>query len=66
MVKMVPNMMVHKSNMSVSEGGGGKDKKVSVIEVLSNKPMPIIDKYGMDTFLIVGRMCSNVTSHLGS
>ena len=61
---MVPDVIVHKSNMSVDIGGGGKDKKVSVIGVLENKPEPTIDKEGMDVMSMevsmVGRTCSSV------
>ena len=34
MVRMVPDVIVHKSNKSIDEGGDGKDKKVSIIGVL--------------------------------
>ena len=52
MVRMVPDVMVHKYDTLVNEGGGGKDKKVSVIGVLENKPKPTTDKDGMDMVLI--------------
>ena len=70
MVRMVPDMMVHKSDTSVDKGGGGEEKKVSVTGMLANKPEPTIDKDGMDTLSmvvsIVRRTCSDVVSPLGS
>ena len=70
MVGMVLDAIVHKSNILVSEGGGGKDKKVSVIGVLAIRLETIVDKDGMDTVsmveLIVRRMCYGVADSLGS
>ena len=61
---------MHKSDISVDERGGSKDKKVSVIGALENKPEPMTDRDGMDTLsmvvLIVRRTCFDVASPLGS
>ena len=69
MVRMVPDVMVHKFNTSVGEGGGGKEKKVSIIGVLENKPGPTRDQYGIDTLSmvvsIVRRTCFVVVGPLG-
>ena len=46
---MVLDVIIHKSTMSVSEGGGGKYGKESVTGVSTNNPGPTIDKEGMDT-----------------
>ena len=63
---MLPDVIMHKYNILVGEGGGGKDKKVSIIRVLGNNPRPTVDKDGMDTLSmvvsIVGRTCSDVAS----
>ena len=40
MVEMVPYVMVHKSYTSFGEGGGGKDKKVPIIGVLTKNTGP--------------------------
>ena len=60
---------MHKFDMSVGEGGGGKDKKVSVNRVLENKPGTTTYREGMETLSmvvsIVGRTCSSVVNHLG-
>ena len=70
MVGMVLNAIMHKYDMSVDEGGGGKDKNVCVKGVLVNMPMPKIDKDGMDTMsmveLIVRSMCFGMVKTLGS
>ena len=67
---MVPDVMVHKSDISVGEGGGGKDKKVSIKRALENNSGPMTDMDGMDTLSmvvsIVGRTCSSVSSPFGS
>ena len=64
MVGMVPDVIVKKYDMSVGEGGGGKDKKVSVIGVLENKPETTKDNDGIDTLSMVvstlGSTCSGV------
>ena len=62
--------VVHKYDISFGEGGGCKDKRVSVIGALENKPEPMTDKDGMDTLSmvvsIVGRTCSVVADHFKS
>ena len=50
---MLPDVIVHRSNISFGEGGGGKDKKVFIIGALENKPEPMKDREGMDTLLMV-------------
>ena len=59
-------MIVHKFNISVDEGGGGKYKNVSVIRVMENKPKPTTNNDGMDALSmaisIVGRTCFGVAS----
>ena len=40
MVEMVPDIMVQKYDTSVGEGGGGKDKKVPIIGVLTKNTGP--------------------------
>ena len=66
----IPDVIVHKSDTSVSEGRGGKDKKVSIIEVLENKTRAIIDNDGIDAFSMevstMGRTCSIVVDPFGS
>ena len=61
---MLLDVIVHKSNMPVREGGGGRDKKVSIKGVLVKRPDPMTYKEGMDTLsmvvLIIGRTCSRV------
>ena len=61
---MLLKVIVHKFDTSIGIGGHGKDKKVSVIGVLVNKPEPRTNKHGMDTLFmvvsIVKRMCSGV------
>ena len=70
MVGMVPDVMVHTSDMPVDEGGGGRNKKVSIIGVLANKPEPTVDNDGMDTMsmveMIVRMMCYSLDDPLGS
>ena len=67
---MVPDMMVHKYDTLVGEGGGGKGKKVFIIGVLEKNPKPTEDKYGMDTLSmvtsIVERTCFGVVNPLVS
>ena len=67
---MLPDVIVHKSNMSVDDGGGGKDKKVSVNGASKNKSRLTIDREGMETLLrvvlTVGRKCSGMVGILGS
>ena len=59
---MLLDVIVHKFDMSVVEGGGGRDKKVSIKEALVNRNEPMVDRKGMDTLLmvvlIIGRTCS--------
>ena len=63
-------MIVHKSDMLVHGGKGGKDKKVSFIGVLENKTMITPDKDGIDPLsmevLIMGRTCFDVVGPFGS
>ena len=70
MVRMVLDVMVHKYDTLVNEGGGGKDKKVSVIGVLENKPETTKDNDGIDTLSMVvstlGSTCSGVVGPFGS
>ena len=70
MVRMFLDVRVHKYETLVNVGGGGKDKKVSIMGVLEKITRPTTDRDGMDTLsmveLIVGRMCSGVASPLGS
>ena len=70
MVKILLNVIVHKSDISIDEGGDGKDKKVSFIGVLANKPRPTVDRDGMDMLSmvvsIVGRTCFGVLDPFGS
>ena len=67
---MVPDMMVHKYETLVDEGGGGKDKKVFIIGLLANKTKTTTNKDGMETLSmvvsIVRRMCADVADPLGS
>ena len=67
---MLPDVTVHKSNIFVNEGGGGKEKKVFVIGALENKLGLSFDKVVMDTFSIVvsivKRTCSRVVGPFGS
>ena len=67
---MLPDVIVHKSNMSVSKGGGGKEKKVFIIGALESKPRPKADGDVMDTLSmvvsIVGRKCSGVADFFRS
>ena len=48
--------MVQKSDMIVIEGGGGRDKKVSIKGALVNRPGPTVDRKGMDTLSMVVSM----------
>ena len=48
MVGMVPNVIVHKSDTSVGEGGGGKDKKVPIIGVLTKNTGPTTNNDEID------------------
>ena len=61
---MLPNVILHKYDISFREGGHDKDKKVSIIGALVNNLGPMEDKDGMDMMSmvvsIVGRMCSGV------
>ena len=61
---------MHKLDISAVEGGGGRDKKVSVKGVLVKSHIPMIDREGMDTLLMVvsmvGRTCSRVVGPLVS
>ena len=61
---MIPDLIVQKSDISVDEGGVGKNKKVSVIGALENKLGPMTDRDGMETLLMVvlilGRTCYGV------
>ena len=70
MVRIVPDVIVHKSDMSVGVSGGGKDKMVSFISVLENKPGHITNEDGMNALSMeistVGRMCSDVVCPFGS
>ena len=63
-------MIVNKSDISVNEGGGGKDKKVFVKGELENKLVPMVDMEGMDTLLmvalIVGMTFCGVAGPFGS
>ena len=67
---MFIDVIVYKSDMSVDEGGGGKEKKVFINEALENKLGPLSDKEEMDTLsmvvLTIGRTCFKVVSPLGS
>ena len=66
---MLPNVIVHESDMKNVKGGGGRDQKMSVKGVFVNRPSPTTDSEGMDTLLmvvsIVRRTCSRVTGPLG-
>ena len=70
MVAMVPDVIVHKFDTSISGSGGGKDKKASVIEVLENNPMTTANKGGIDALsmaiLTAGKTCFGVANPLGS
>ena len=61
---MLPDVIVHKYNILVGEGGGGMEKNVSFIGALENNPRLATDMEGMDTssmvVSIVGRMCFGV------
>ena len=67
---MLPDVRVHKSDISDNEGGGGKDKKVFIIGALENKPEPMTYMDGIDTISmvvsIVGRTCFDVAGPFGS
>ena len=67
---MLLDVIVHKYETSVDVGGGGKDKKVSIMGVLEKSTGPAIDRDGMDTLsmaeLIVIRTYSGVVDPLGS
>ena len=67
---MLQDVIVHKYDISVNEGGGGKDKKVSIIGELENNIGPRTDMEGMDTLSmvvsIVGSTCFGVVGHFGS
>ena len=67
---MIPDFIVQKYDISVNEGGGGKNKKVSIIGMLENKLVPTIDRDVMETFsmvvLIVGRTHFSVAGPFGS
>ena len=69
-VETLPDMIVHKFDISVGEGGGGTDKKVSIKGVLENNPGSMEYMESMDTLLmvvsIVGRTCFGVVGPLGS
>ena len=69
-VGMLPDVIVHTSDMSTFKGGGERDKKVSIKGALVNRPRPMTDREGMDMLsmvvLIVRRTCSRVTDPLGS
>ena len=66
---MLLEVIVHRSGILVDEGGGGKDKKVSIIGALENNPMPMKENDGMDTLSMVvsirGRTCSGVPDPFG-
>ena len=67
---MSPDEIVHKSDMLVSEGGGDKEKKVSMKGGLANNHGPTTYRECMDTLLmvvsIVWRTCFGVAGPLGS
>ena len=67
---MLPDVIVHKSDMSVVKGIVGRGKMVSVKGELVNRFGPTGDREGMDTLSmavsIVGRRCFGVPSPLGS
>ena len=67
---MLLEVLVNKYDMSVGEGGGGRDKKVSIKGVLVKIPGPMKNREGMDTMsmvvLIIGRTCSGLAGPLGS
>ena len=50
---MVLDVIVHKYDTLVNEGGGGKDKKVFVIGVLVNRPRTTTYKDGMEMLSMV-------------
>ena len=53
---MVLDVIVHKSVVLLSVGGGGKDGKVSTMGVLRNNTEPTTDKEGIDTLSMVVSM----------
>ena len=67
---MLPNMIVHKYNISFEEGGGGKEKKVSINGALENNHGRTSDREGLETLSMVfstaGRTCYRVFGPLGS
>ena len=67
---MLLDVMVHKSDMSVIEMGGGRDKNVSLKWALVKRPGPMTDIEGMDMLSmvvsIVGRTCFRLVNPLGS
>ena len=67
---MLPDVIVHKYDISVDIGGGRKEKKGFVIGALKNKLGPASDRDGMETLLmvvlIVERTCFGVANPLGS
>ena len=67
---MLPYVIIHKSFMSVNEGGGCKDKQVFFEGAFVKRPRPMTNREGMDmmlmSMLIVGRKCSKFVGPLRS
>ena len=67
---MLPDVIVHRSDISFSEGGVVKDKKLYAVGAYLNKHGPTSNKDGMDTLFmvvsIVKRTCFHVVNPLGS
>ena len=66
---MLSDVIAHKYDILVIEGGGGRDKKVSVKGALVKRPRPMTYMEGIKTLSmvvsIVGRTCSRVVGPLG-
>ena len=50
---MLPNVIVHKYDISVAEGGGGEEKNVSINGALENKLRPTTYREGMEIHSMV-------------